>query len=66
MATTAASPQPSNPARRPTPLPNASTATATGTGTGTDTVVGTDTDSSTRNGSAAQTPTLGVVSEGGL
>ncbi|KAK1724548.1 uncharacterized protein BDZ83DRAFT_652043 [Colletotrichum acutatum] len=65
MATTAASPQPSNPARRPTPLPNASTATATGTGTGTDTVVGTDTDSSTRNGSAAQTPTLGVVSEGG-
>ncbi|KAK1638996.1 hypothetical protein BDP81DRAFT_195014 [Colletotrichum phormii] len=57
MATTAASPQPSHPARPPTPL--ADTSTATGTGTGTDTAAG------TRNGSASQTPLLGVTSEGG-
>ncbi|KAF4775577.1 hypothetical protein HER10_EVM0012137 [Colletotrichum scovillei] len=63
MATTAASPQISNPARRPTPLADASTATATGTGTGT--AVGTGTDSSACNGSAVQTPVLGVTSEGG-
>ncbi|KAK1476632.1 hypothetical protein CCUS01_16770 [Colletotrichum cuscutae] len=64
MATTAISPQPSNPARRPTPLADASIATATGTGTGT--AVGTGTDSSARNGSAVQTPVLSVTSEGGV
>lgn len=63
MATTAASPQTSNPARHPAPLADASA--ATGTGTGTDTAIATGTDSRTRNGSAAQTPVLGVTGEGG-